>query len=130
MNKYIVHFDKLDKLDEQCAHLPKNTFRQSFNQFFNFPDDASHSLDEIASLTGVDKRILQQVFDRGVGAWTTNPTSVRSKQGVKKNEGFAVRNRMTKEQWGYARVYGFVMSNNKQVGANKPDDDLYRQLYL
>ena len=35
---------------------------------------------------------------------------------------------MSAEQWGFARVYGFVMKNPKQVGEGKPDDDLFRKI--
>jgi hypothetical protein len=53
---------------------------------------------------------------------------VRSKSGDKKDSGFPLSQRMSKERWAYARVYGFVMKNPKQVGEGKPDSDLYKKL--
>jgi len=38
---------------------------------------------------------LKQVFDRGIGAYKTNPSSVRP-------------NVTSKEQWAYARVHSFL----------------------
>ena len=101
------------------------TFKQKFNKKYKQPINQSNSLTEIAKLSGIKKSILQQVFNRGVGAAKTNPTSVRSKSGKKKPGGFSPTNRMSKEQWGIARVYGFVGKNPKQVGKGKPDRDLF-----
>ena len=50
---------------------------------------------------------------------------MRSKSGEKRKSGFPLKNRMGKEAWSYARVYGFVMKNPKQVGKGKPDNDLF-----
>tara|TARA_R110000765_G_scaffold18862_2_gene50221 strand:+ start:1573 stop:1797 length:225 start_codon:yes stop_codon:yes gene_type:complete len=60
-------------------------------------------------LTGIPTRILDDVFDRGVGAFKTNPKSVRP--SVK-----------SPEQWAFGRVYSFVM---KQKGTwSGADKDL------
>ena len=104
------------------------TFKEQFNKKFKQDINQSNSLIKIAKLTGIKKGILQQVFNRGVGAAKNNPSSVRSKSGEKKPGGFSANNRMSKEQWGTARVYGFVMNNKKQTGLNKPDRDLYDKI--
>ena len=83
---------------------------------------------KIGTLHHLSKKILQEVFNRGVGAWKSNPTSVRSQSGAKSPKGFPVGNRMSKDQWAYARVYGFVMRNPKQVGKDKPDHDLFQKI--
>ena len=105
-----------------------STFKSKYNNKYGFPKNESHSVEDISKTTGIKKSILQDVYDRGVGAWKSNPTSVRSKSGDKKDGGFPLSKRMTKERWAYGRVYGFVMKNPKQVGEGKPDSDLYKKL--
>ena len=105
-----------------------STFKSKYNNKYGFPKNESHSVEDISKTTGIKKSILQEVYDRGVGAWKSNPTSVRSKSGDKKDSGFPLSQRMSKERWAYARVYGFVMKNPKQVGEGKPDSDLYKKL--
>tara|TARA_R100000951_G_scaffold100487_1_gene91327 strand:- start:27 stop:347 length:321 start_codon:yes stop_codon:yes gene_type:complete len=105
-----------------------STFKSKYNNKYGFSKNESHSVQDISKTTGIKKSILQDVYDRGVGAWKSNPTSVRSKSGDKKDSGFPLSQRMTKERWAYGRVYGFVMKNPKQVGEGKPDSDLYKKL--
>ncbi len=105
-----------------------STFKSKYNNKYGFPKNESHSVEDISKKTGIKKSILQDVYDRGIGAWKSNPTSVRSKSGDKKDSGFPLSKRMTKERWAYGRVYGFVMKNPKQVGEGKPDDDLFKKL--
>ena len=96
-----------------------STFKSKYNNKYGFPKNESHSVEDISKTTGIKKSILQDVYDRGVGAWKSNPTSVRSKSGDKKDSGFPLSKRMTKERWAYGRVYGFVMKNPKQIGEGK-----------
>jgi len=105
-----------------------STFKSKYNNKYGFPKNESHSVEDISKKTGIKKSILQDVYDRGIGAWKSNPTSVRSKSGDKKDSGFPLSKRMTKERWAYGRVYGFVMKNPKQVGEGKPDNDLFKKL--
>ena len=60
----------------------------------------------MSKLSGVKKSILQQVFNRGVGAYKTNPGSVRP--SVK-----------SPEQWAYARVYSFLAGGKTRYTADK-----------
>ena len=103
------------------------SFKQKFNKRHGQPRDMANSLSQIATLSGVSRRVLGQVYARGVGAHGSNPTSVRSRAGAKRAGGFPKSNRMSAPQWGYARVYGFVMANPRQVGPGKPDHDLYKK---
>ena len=64
---------------------------------------------------------LQKVYNRGVGAWKTNPSSVRSRSGQKRKGGFPMGQRMSKEQWACARVNSFIR------GSRKHDLDLRRR---
>ena len=52
--------------------------KNKFNKKYGFKLDEGHSKAEISRLTGIPRSILDQVFDRGVGARKTNPESVRS----------------------------------------------------
>ena len=98
------------------------TNKQKFNKKYKFKTNESHSLDEIAKITKIRKSILQQVFNRGVGARKTNPQSVRRVSDGKKVGGTSLKGKMSAEQWGIARVYSFVM---KQPGTwGKADKDL------
>lgn len=104
------------------------TYRERFIEKYKLDKNGSYSVADVAKITGFKKSILQQVFNRGVGASKSNPTSVRSKTGEKKAGGVPPSKRMSAEQWGYGRLFGFVMKNPKQVGVGKPDDDLYKKL--
>jgi hypothetical protein len=60
-------------------------------------------------------KALQEVYNKGIGAYKTNPSSVRPQ--VK-----------SKEQWAFARVYAFVMKTKKvYYGA---DDDIREKYKL
>jgi len=99
------------------------TNKDKFNKKYGRPADASNSIATISKLTGISKGILQQVYNRGTGAYKTNPTSVRNVKGEKGGPG----KKMSKAAWSYGRVYGFVMRNPKQIGKGKPDRDLWEK---
>ena len=94
------------------------TNKMKFNKRYNQPVGKSNSLNDIAKLSGISKSILQQVYNRGVGAWKTNIASVRLKSG-KKDPSAPRSAKMTKEQWGIARVYSFVMGGTTRTTADK-----------
>lgn len=75
------------------------TWKQKYNKKYGFELDKSHSLSEIAKKTGVSKKGIQQIYNKGIGAYKTNPQSVRP-------------NVKSKEQWAYARVYSSVMGGD------------------
>lgn len=56
---------------------------------------------------------LQLVYDRGIGAWKTNPESVRLQFSFHKKTNAPRASRLGKEQWAFARVYAFVMKTKK-----------------
>lgn len=72
------------------------TYKQRFNKKYGFPKDESHSLREIAKISGYKLSGLKTIFDLGIGAFKTNRKAVRPQ--VK-----------SPEQWAYARVYSAVM---------------------
>jgi hypothetical protein len=83
------------------------TYKNKFNTKYGFPKDEPHSIAEISQLTGYKKSGLETIFDKGVGAFRTNPASVRPM--VK-----------SPEQWAYARIYSAVMGGKAaRVDANQ-----------
>jgi len=98
------------------------TNKNRFNIKYGFPKDKGHSKAEISRLTGIPKRILDAVYDRGVGARKSNPESVRSVSDGKKRGGKSLKGKMSANAWAMARIYSFIM---KQEGTwKKADKDL------
>jgi len=76
------------------------TYKNKFNKKYGFPKDESHSIAEIARITGYKKSGLQTIFNKGIGAYKTNPASVRPT--VK-----------SPEQWAQARLYAAIDPSSK-----------------
>jgi len=75
------------------------TYKEKFNRKYNQPKDKSNSLSDISRLTGFKRSGLQTIYNKGVGAFRTNPQSVRPG--------------MTKESWAMARVYAAINPSSK-----------------
>lgn len=103
--------------------MPTN--KEEYFKRHNITKD-SLSKSEIAKISKIPKSILDEVYDRGIGAYKTNPESVRTKGG-KKDHKAPLSKKMSKEQWAMARVYSFV---NKVEGRRKlnHDTDLAKKL--
>jgi hypothetical protein len=82
------------------------TYKNKFNKKYGFPKDESHSINEISKLTGYKVSGLKTIFNKGVGAYKTNPASVRPQ--VK-----------SPEQWAYARIYSAVTPGSKASVVDK-----------
>ncbi len=96
----------------------KNKFNKKYGQPLNKPN----SKKDISKLTGIPMSILNQVYDRGLGAYKNNPQSVRNVKGVKGGPG----KKMSAAQWSMSRIYSFIM---KQQGTwGKADADLARKV--
>jgi len=95
--KEISHGEKT-RSDDPEAYKPfktdvgKKTKTSSYTTRFHqlFPD--VKGLGTISKTTGIPKDILQKVYDKGLAAWRTGH-----------------RPGATQGQWGYARVYSFVL---------------------
>lgn len=72
------------------------TYKQKFNKKYGFGKEESHSIPEISKITGFKESGLRTIYNKGVGAFKTNPASVRPQ----------VR---SPEQWAQARIYSAVM---------------------
>jgi hypothetical protein len=100
-----------------CEHEMKNgggvktskvvTYKDKYNRKYNYPKNTSHTLKEISKDTKVSMKGLRQIYNKGIGAYKTNPSSVRP-------------NVKSKEQWAMARVYSAVMGGKaSKVDSNE-----------
>jgi len=85
------------------------SYKDKFNKKYNFKKGTSHSLGEIASLTGYKLSNIKKIFQKGKGAFYSSPSSVRPQ--VK-----------SANQWGYGRIYSAVMGGK----ASKVDEKLLK----
>lgn len=76
------------------------TYKQQFNKKYKQPLSQSNSLKDISKLTGYELKGIKIIFEKGKGAYKSNPQSVRPQ--VK-----------SPEQWGYARVYASINPKSK-----------------
>ncbi len=76
------------------------TYKHDFNKKYGFKKDEPHTLKEISKITGYQMKGIQTIYDKGIGAFKTNPGSVR-------------KNVVSKEQWAFARVYASLNPKSK-----------------
>ena len=89
------------------------TNRTAFLRKHGLPADSSLSLDEVASYSGMPVSALRKVYEKGLGAYHTNPESVRVKGTFKKDPKAPMSRKLSPQQWAMARVYAFVMKTQK-----------------
>ena len=82
------------------------TYKQKFNKKYKQPKDKSNTLQEISKLTGYTLKGLKGIYNKGIGAYKTNPQSVRP-------------NVKSKEQWAMARVYASISPGSKSAKIDK-----------
>jgi len=76
-------------------------------------EDKGYSLEELAEISGEPLKTLQEVYNRGIGAYKTNPQSVRMKVSFKKGVNAPMSKKLSKEMWAMARVYSYLQKNPK-----------------
>jgi len=91
--------------------MPTN--KQLFLRKHKLPADTSLSLPEIASYSGMPVAALRKVYQKGLGAYHSNPESVRVKGTFKKDPSVPLSRKLSPQQWAYARVMAFVMKTSK-----------------
>jgi hypothetical protein len=105
------------------------TNRTAFLRKHGFSPDTSLSLHEIASYARMPVGALRKVYEKGLGAYHTNPESVRLKGSFKKDPSAPLSQKLSPQQWGMARVYAFVMKTKKVFyGADKHIAEEYHLL--
>ena len=93
------------------------THRQSFLKKHKL-EDKSYSLDQLSKISGVSLHTLHQVYKRGIGAYNTQPSSVRMKGSYKKGVDAPMPMKLSPQQGSMARIYSII------DGSTKPDPDL------
>jgi len=104
------------------------TNKKDFLKKYGLPETTSLSIEDISSLTGIPAEALHIVYNRGIGAWRTNPQSVRIEKTGKKVANAPRTSRMGPERWAAARVYSFVMRQPGTFG--KADADVAEHFKL
>lgn len=74
-----------------------------FKRKHGIPIDQSLSLTQIAKLSGMPVKALQEVYDKGMGAYNTNRSSVKPMV-------------TSPQMWAMGRVYSFVMKRATTFG--------------
>ena len=104
------------------------TNREAFLSKHGLPSDTSLSLMEISRLSGMPFSALKAVYNKGLGAYHTNPESVRLQGSFKKDPSAPLSRKLSPQQWGLARVYAFVQKTPKVFG--KADREIAEQYGL
>lgn len=87
------------------------THRENVLRILGLPKNTHLSIEKIAELTDLPIDALQEIYNRGIGAWRTNISSVRLSSDFTKNpdtKKYPRSSRLGKEQWAMARVYSFI----------------------
>ena len=85
------------------------TYKEKFNKKYGFSKEKSHSVKDIAKVSGIKYSNAKKIVEKGKGAYFSNPTSVRP-------------NVKSPTQWGNARLYSAVMGGK----ASRIDKDLLK----
>jgi hypothetical protein len=76
-------------------------------------EDRGYSIPELSKLFGYSEDVLYQVYRRGLGAYSSNPLSVRMKGSYKKNVKAPMSQKLSAPQWAQARVWSFLNNSKK-----------------
>jgi hypothetical protein len=76
-------------------------------------EDRPYSLKELAKIADERLNTLQEVYNRGIGAYKSNPQSVRMKGTFKKGVNAPMSKKLSPQHWAMARVYSFLDGNPK-----------------
>jgi len=118
-NNFSKFITNLGGITDRILHGYGETHRQSVLKKYKL-EDKPYGLEELAEKTSVPLHILQEVYNRGIGAYSTQGKSVRLKHSFVKNVKAPMNKKLSKEQWAYARVFSFLDGNPKH------DNDLRR----
>jgi hypothetical protein len=80
-------------------------------------DKGGHSIKELSQVSHIPASVLQQVYNRGIGAYSQGNSkygvspSVRLKGSFKKGVDAPKSMKLSKEAWAQSRVYSFLDNN-------------------
>ena len=95
--------------------------KDKYNAKYKFPKGTAHSKADVIRTTGIPRKILYKIYDRAGGARRSNPQSVRRASDGKKIGGKSLKGKMSGPQWGYARIYSFIMKRPGTWGGADKD---------
>jgi len=98
--------------DKIKKYMKGGTHRTNILKKYHLPDKG-YSLNELSKIFSIPKNILQEVYNRGIGAYKTNPKSVKLKGSYISGIDAPMSLKLSKEQWAMARVYSFIDGNPK-----------------
>jgi len=101
-----IHFEEQLSSNQSGGAIHRLNFFRKYNL-----EEKGYSLKELSKISKISLSTLQKVYDRGIGAYRSNPTSVRMKGTFKKNVNAPYKMKLSKEQWAMARVYSFLDGN-------------------
>ena len=78
------------------------TYKMKFNKQYGFEKDASHSIYEIAQITGYNINGLQTILSKGIGAYFSNNKAVRP-------------NVTSANHWAFSRLYSVVTNGRASI---------------
>jgi hypothetical protein len=87
------------------------THRENVLKRLGLTASKGYSLSALSRYAKISHKVLQEVYNRGIGAYKTNPTSVRMKGTFQKGVAAPMSMKLSKEQWAMARVYSFLDGN-------------------
>lgn len=116
-SQLLTHLQQIEQLIQaslthNTTELRGGTHRTDFLKKHKL-EDKGYSLEELAKISGEPLATLQEVYNRGIGAYKTNPQSVRMKGSFKKGLNAPMSKKLSKEMWAMARVYSFLDGNPK-----------------
>ena len=76
-------------------------------------EDRGYSIPELSELFGYSEDVLQQVYNRGIGAHKTQSSSVMLKSSYVKGVDAPMSAKLSKEQWARARLWSFLDGSKK-----------------
>jgi len=108
------------------------THKQSFLRKVGLPADSTLSIQEISEYSGMPIQALKEVWEKGMGAYYNNLSSVRLQGSFKKNPNvrrYPASARLSPHQWALARIYAFVDKSPKVFyGADRHIAERYNLL--
>lgn len=108
------------------------TNRLQYFKKMGLPSSSSFSIAELAKISKYPIKALQEVYNRGIGAYTlpsgmVSP-SVRMKGTFKKGIVAPASRKLSKEQWAFGRLYAFLNKSAKVF--YKADADIVKKYGL
>jgi hypothetical protein len=76
-------------------------------------EDRGYSIPELSKIFGYSEDVLQQVYNRGIGAYRTSYKSVRLKSSGVKHIDAPPSAKMSPYQWARGRLWSFL--NNSKL---------------